>query len=54
MKISFVDLLTKKITQIQKSRTLGISESNVDYFNNNITDIKNSLENKKLKFLQII
>ena len=40
----FVDLLTKKkITQIQKSRTLGISESNVDYFNNNITDIKKIL-----------
>ena len=40
----FVDLFTqKKITQIHKSRTLGISESNVDFFNNNIIDIKKIL-----------
>ncbi len=40
----FVDLFTqKKITHVQKSRTLGISESNVDFFNNNIIDIKKIL-----------
>ena len=40
----FVDLFTqKKIIQIHKSRTLGISESNVDFFNNNIIDIKKIL-----------
>ena len=40
----FVDLFTqKKITQVHKSRTLGISESNVDFFNNNIIDIKKIL-----------
>ena len=40
----FVDLFTqKKITQIHKSRTLGISESNVDFFNNNIINIKKIL-----------
>ncbi len=40
----FVDLFTqKKINQVHKSRTLGISESNADYFNNNIVDIKKIL-----------
>ena len=40
----FVDLFTqKKITQVQKSRTLGISESNVIFFNNSIIDIKKIL-----------
>ncbi len=40
----FVDLFTqKKKTQVQKSRTLGISESNVVFFNNSIIDIKKIL-----------
>ena len=40
----FVDLFTqKKINHVHKSRTLGISESNADYFNNNIVDIKKIL-----------
>ena len=40
----FVDLFTqKKTTRVHKSRTLGISESNVDFFNNNIVDIKKIL-----------
>ncbi len=37
----YVDvILTKKLTQLNKSRTLGISKSNVEFFNNEIIDIK--------------
>ena len=44
----FVDLFTqKKTTRVHKSRTLGISKSNVDFFNNNIVDIKKILWNIK-------
>ncbi len=40
----FVDLFTqKKIAQVQKSRTLGISQSNIDFFNNKIIDIEKIL-----------
>ena len=36
-----VDILTsKKLNKIDKSRTIGISKSNFDYFNKNILDIK--------------
>ena len=47
----FVDILTKKKTnQYNQSRTLGISKSNIDYFNNNIVNIKKILwEIKKIK-----
>ena len=46
-----VDILsTKKKHYIGKSRTLGISKSNIDYFNNEIIDIKKiSWEIKKIK-----
>ena len=40
----FVDLFTqKKIGQISKSRTLGVSQSNIDFFNRHIIDIKKIL-----------
>ena len=40
----------KKNNLYDKSRTLGISKSNIDYFNNEITNIKKiSWEIKKIK-----
>ncbi len=47
----FVDILvTKKNSHYDKSRTLGLSKSNIDYFNNEIIDIKKILwEIKKIK-----
>tara|TARA_B100001057_G_scaffold2519_1_gene2327 strand:+ start:5484 stop:6560 length:1077 start_codon:yes stop_codon:yes gene_type:complete len=47
----FVDILTKNKTNLyNQSRTLGISKSNIDYFNNNIVNIKKILwEIKKIK-----
>ena len=40
----FADVVTqKKFGQFQKSRTLGIAKSNVDFFNKNIIDIKKIL-----------
>ena len=40
----FVDILiSKKNNQYDSSRTLGISKSNIDYFNNKITNIKKIL-----------
>ncbi len=40
----FVDILTsKKSDRYDKSRTLGISKSNIDYINNEIINIKNIL-----------
>ena len=48
----FVDLFTqKKIEQIKKSRTLGISQSNIVFFNNHIIDIKKILW--KIKKIEI-
>ena len=47
----FVDILSaKKNIPYDQSRTLGISKSNIDYFNNEITNIKKiSWEIKKIK-----
>ncbi len=47
----FVDILvTKKNIDYDQSRTLGLSKSNIDYFNNEIIDIKKILwEIKKIK-----
>ena len=47
----FVDILTtKKKSHYNQSRTLGISKSNIDYFNNEIIDIKKILwEIKSIK-----
>ena len=47
----FVDIFSKKkIILYNQSRTLGISKSNIDYFNNEITNIKKiSWEIKKIK-----
>ncbi len=47
----FVDILvTKKNNQYDKSRTLGLSKSNIDYFNTKIINIKKILwEVKKIK-----
>ena len=43
-------LVTKKRSQYSKSRTLGISKSNIDYFNKEITDIQKILwKIKKIK-----
>ena len=37
----YVDLIfSKKLQEKNKSRTIGISKSNVEYFNNNIANIK--------------
>ena len=42
----FVDILSsKKSPQYHKSRTLGISKSNIDYFNQDILNIKKILWN---------
>ena len=47
----FVDILSpKKNILYDQSRTLGISKSNIDYFNNEIANIKKiSWEIKKIK-----
>ena len=47
----FVDILSeKKNIPHDQSRTLGISKSNIDYFNKEITNIKKiSWEIKKIK-----
>ncbi len=48
----FVDLFTqKKMGQVPKSRTLGVSQSNIDFFNSNIIDIKKILW--KIKKIQV-
>ena len=49
-----VDILSnKKIVSYDKSRTIGISKSNIDYFNSEIVNIKKILwEIKKIKFIQ--
>ena len=45
----FVDLFYKKInTKIDTTRTIGISKSNIDYFNREISNIK------KKSFLKMI
>mgnify|MGYP006452317891 FL=1 len=46
-----VDILSnKKIVSYDKSRTIGISKSNIDYFNSEIVNIKKILwEIKKIK-----
>ncbi len=44
----YVDVIsTQKIKNIDQTRTLGISKSNVDYFNSNIIDIENISWNLK-------
>ena len=48
----YVDILSqKKHLKLNQSRTLGISKSNTDFFNNNIIDIENLLW--KLKKIEI-
>ena len=40
----YVDILPgEKIYEIDKSRTIGVSKANLDYFNENILNIKNFL-----------
>ena len=52
----FVDMLYDvKFKNYNQIRTVGISKSNIDYFNKNISDIKKKFgKSKILKFLQKI
>ena len=49
-----VDLLTqKKILNLNKSRTIGISKSNLDFFNSNIINVEKLIwKLKKLYFAE--
>ena len=48
----YVDVVgTKKSNKVNTSRTLGISKSNIDFFNSHIVDIKKLLW--KLKKIEI-
>ena len=43
-------IINRKINKYDKTRTLGISKSNIDYFNNEIIDLKKILwEIKKIR-----
>ena len=47
-----VDLITeKKIKKINQSRTIGVSKANIEFFNNNILDIRKIIW--KLKKIEI-
>ena len=51
----YVDMFVKKKSNIiNSSRTLGISKSNVEFYNKNIVNKKHNMENQKKKFLIIL
>ena len=47
----YVDILTeKKVLNLNKSRTIGISKSNLDFFNSNIINVEKLIWKLKKEF----